>query len=288
MSEQTVPRAAKWPFVLGDLCLLAAGGGVAWLAHSGRIPWSLSVAAVTTAAVGAGAWVLVTPFLRDQEAELRLREQDNLADTLQQIQQLERAASGIAAGASNLQSGQQALQRANETSAALVQQLAAERKSFTEILQRNQDQERQTLRLELEKLRRGEEETLRVVCHLLDHNFAVYQAGQQSPHPGVAQQLAQYRAACLDAVRRLGIVAHQATPGDAFHPDFHQTVDGKAPPEDSRIAGTLACGYTVRGVGVRPIIVAIEGQAPVTSTSLDSTAQSAEAPSTDPDVQTPS
>ncbi len=288
MSEQTVPRAAKWPFVLGDLCLLAAAGGVAWLAHSGRIPWSLSVAAVTTAAVGAGAWVLVTPFLRDQEAELRLREQDNLADTLQQIQQLERAASSIAAGASNLQSGQQSLQRANESAAALVQQLAAERKSFAETLQRNQDQERQTLRLELEKLRRGEEETLRVVCHLLDHNFAVYQAGQRSPHPGVAQQLAQYRAACLDAVRRLGIVAHEATPGDAFHPDFHQTVDGKNPPADSRVAGTLACGYTVRGLGVRPIIVAIEGQAPGTPANDGATAQSPEVAPTDPEVQTPS
>jgi len=259
MSEQEVPRAAKWPFLLGDLSLIAAGGGVAWLAHSGRIPWSLSVAGIIAATVGAGAWVLVTPFLRDQDAELRLREQDGLADTLRQVQQLEKAAASIAAGASSLQSGQQSLQRAEAAAGALVQQLATERKSFAEAIQRTQDQEKQDLRLELDKLRRGEDETIRVICHLLDHNYAVFQASQRSTQPGIAQQLAQYRAACLDAVRRLGVVAHEATPGEGFNPDFHQTLDGSTPPIDSRIAGTLACGYTVRGLAVRPIIVSVDG-----------------------------
>lgn len=263
MSEQEVPRAAKWPFLLGDLSLIAAAGGVAWLAHSGRIPWSLSVAGVLTSAVAVGAWILVTPFLRDQEAELRLKEHEGLADTLHQIQQLERVAASIAAGASNLAAGQQSLQRAEAAAAALVQQLGTERKSFTEALQRTQDQEKQTLKLELDKLRRGEEENLRVVCHLLDHNYAVYQASQRSSQPGVAQQLAQYRAACLDAVRRLGVVAHEATTGEAFNPDFHQTLDGSAPPPESRIAGTLACGYTIRGSAVRPIIVSVEGFAQI-------------------------
>lgn len=263
MSEQEVPRAAKWPFLLGDLSLIAAAGGVAWLAHSGRIPWSLSVAGVLTGAVAVGAWILVTPFLRDQEAELRLKENDGLADTLRQIQQLERVAASIAAGATNLAAGQQSLQRAEAAAGALVQQLGTERKSFTEALQRTQDQEKQTLKLELDKLRRGEEETLRVVCHLLDHNYAVYQASQRSSQPGVAQQLAQYRAACLDAVRRLGVVAHEATTGEAFNPDFHQTLDGSAPPPESRIAGTLACGYTIRGMAVRPIIVSVEGSAQI-------------------------
>jgi molecular chaperone GrpE (heat shock protein) len=259
MSEQEAPRAAKWPFLLGDLSLIAAAGGVAWLAHSGRIPWSLPVAGIITGAVAIGAWILVTPFLRDQEAELRLTEHEGLADTLQQIQQLERVAVSIASGASNLAAGQQSLQRAEAAAGALVQQLGTERKSFAEALQRTQDQEKQTLKLELDKLRRGEEETLRVVCHLLDHNYAIYQASQRSSQPGVAQQLSQYRAACLDAVRRLGIVAHEATTGEMFNADFHQTLDGSVPSPESRISGTLACGYTVRGSMVRPIIVSVEG-----------------------------
>ncbi len=259
MSEQEVPLAAKWPFVLGDLTLLAAAGGVAFLAHSGRSPWSLSVAAVITGAVGAGAWILVTPFLRDQEAELRLSEQANLSDTLRQIQNLEKVASSVATSAASIQSGQQALQRAEVAAGAVATLMESEKKVFLESLHRFQDQEKGTLKLEIEKLRRGEEETLRVICHLLDHNFAVYQAGQRSTQPGVAQQLATYRAACLDAVRRVGIVAHEARPGEAFNPDFHQTLDGKAPPTEAQIAGTLACGYTIRGQVVRPIIVSVDG-----------------------------
>ena len=257
MSESSVPLAAKWPFLLGDLCLLGAAAGVAWLAHLGRIDWSLGLAALLTVAVAVGAWILVTPFLRDQEAALRLQEQENLADTLRQVQQLEKAASSIASGTAQLQSGQQSLDRA-QTAAALAQQLTTDRKTFVEAQQRTHDQERQNLRLEVDKLRRSEEECMRVVCHLLDHNFAVYQAGLRSPQPGVAHQLSQYRAACLDAVRRLGIVAHEANPGEPFNPEFHQTLDGQPAPAASLIQSTLACGYSIRGTPVRPIIVALQ------------------------------
>lgn len=255
MSDVPVPVATKWPFILGDLLLLAAAGGVAYAAHTGQLPMNVSVAAVLTATVAAGAWILVTPFLRDQEAALRLQENDQLSNTLQQIQQLDRVANSISASAASIQSGQQALQRAEIAAGAVATLMESEKKVFLDSLHRFQDQERNTLKLELDKLRRGEEETLRVICHLLDHNFAVYQAGQRSTQAGVAQQLAQYRSACLDAVRRLGIVAHEANPGDTFNPDFHQTLDGKAPAPEARIAGTLACGYTIRGQLVRPIIV---------------------------------
>jgi molecular chaperone GrpE (heat shock protein) len=257
MSESSVPLASKWPFLVGDLCLLGTASGVAWLAHTGRIAWSLGIAGLLTLAVAIGAWILVTPFLRDQEAALRLQEQENLSDTLRQIQQLEKAASSIASGAAQLQSGQQSLDRAQSAASAIAQQLAADRKAFLEAQQRGHDQERQTLRLETEKLRRSEEECMRVVCHLLDHNFAVYQAGLRSAQPGVAHQLSQYRAACLDAVRRLGIVAHEANAGEPFNPEFHQTLDGQSVPAGTPITSTLACGYSIRGTPVRPIIVSI-------------------------------
>lgn len=256
MSEIACPRTTKWPFIVGDVVLVGTAGGVAALAHGGFIPWTGPTVGIVVAAVAAGAWVLITPFLRDQEAAVRLTEQEGLADTLRQVRQLEQAAAGIASGAALIQAGQQSLDRSRGAAEAMAEVMIAERKHLSELQSRTLDQERQTLRIEVEKLRRSDEEAVRVLCHLLDHNYAVFLAGQRSGQAGLAQQLAQYRGACLDAVRRLGLVAHEAQPGEVFNPEIHQTADGQPPVEGARVLGTIACGYSLRGAGIRPIIVA--------------------------------
>ncbi len=251
-------RAAKWPFVIGDLLLLGASGWVAWGLHEGRLPWGTATAALVVGGVAAGAWVLATPFLRDHDAATRRSEQEILAETLQQVRQVEAAATGIATSSGHIQSAQQALERARAAAEQVASRLAEERQSMAELQSRTLDQERQTMRIEVEKLRRGEEESVRVLCHLLDHNYAVFQAGQRSGQPALAQQLGQYRAACLDAVRRLGLAAHEARPGEAFDPSRHEPAEGHQAGPGAVVAGTVACGYTFRGMGIRPIIVAIE------------------------------
>ena len=263
------PSVVKWPFLLADFSVLVAAAGLAWLAHNRELPWSLGLAAVIAAAVMAGAWILITPFLRDHDARLKLQEQAGLADTVAQIRQMEKVAASVATTSNQVASSQTGLTNAIEASRSLVGVMHEERQAFTEFLQRRDDQERQTMRLELDKLRRGEEETMKEICHLLDHNYAVFLAGQRSGQPAVAQQLANYRAVCLDSVRRLGIVAHEAVVGEGFNPDFHQTWDGQPPAPESRITGTVACGYTIRSLPVRPIIVSVDtavpGKAEVTS-----------------------
>lgn len=258
--EGTALRTAKWPFVAGDVLLLGAGGWVAWALHEGNLAWGAGTASLVVGAVAAGAWVLATPFLRDHDAWSRRQEHGDLAGTLQQVRQLESAATGIATSAGHIQASQQALGKAMAAAEQVAARLAEERKSLGELQARTLDHERQTMRIELEKLRRGEEESVRVLCHLLDHNYAVYQAGQRSGQPALAQQLSQYRAACLDAVRRLGLAAHEARPGEAFDPARHEVAEGQPPSHGAVVRGTVACGYTFRGTGIRPIIVALEGK----------------------------
>lgn len=268
MSENARPTLSRWPFLLGDLLLLAAGAGVAWLAHTGRLEWSPALAALLVAAVALGGWMLVTPFLREHAAAVRLEEQAGLAGTLQQIQQLRNVAAQVTAAGTQFQAAQESATRTQAAAGELLAAMQAERQSFTQFLQQANDQDRQALRLEVEKLHRGEQEMLQVVVVLLDHSYALLQAAVRSGHQGIVQQLAHFRHACLDTVRRLGLVALEARPGEEFNAQLHEWAQPRTATPGTRIGRTVACGYTFRGVALRRIIVDPPEPPPAVSTGL--------------------
>ena len=76
MSQRTGPRLAKWPFFVADVVLL---GAAAWIVFKGGqqlSPWAL---VSITACTAIGAWVCVTPFLKQHQADLQFAEADKLA-----------------------------------------------------------------------------------------------------------------------------------------------------------------------------------------------------------------
>ena len=139
----------------------------------------------------------------------------------------------------------------------IASQIAAEAKGFSEFLTRANDGEKATLRLEIEKLRRGEKESLQVVIHLMDHCFALFQAAAASGQPQLIQQIGNYRNACIDATRRVGILPYEAQPGEPFDAERHEIADGSTPPTGATVGRTVAWGYTFQGVGIRRIQVAL-------------------------------
>lgn len=221
------------------------------------MPGGLKYFALVAACVAAGAFLMVWPFLREQEAAAQLAQQDNLAGTLDQIRQLQAVGGQIAAATAQWTGIQEAAGRTVGTAGQLLQDMRTERESFSEFLRGTNDQHKQAMGLELEKLHRSHQEILQVVVHLLDHTYALYLAGSRSGQPALAQQLGNFRAACLDATRRLGLVAHEAQPGEAFDPQKHQTRDGSAPAEGVAITETVACGYTFQGTPLRRIVVSV-------------------------------
>ena len=92
MTDRTAPTLAKWPFFVGDLLLL----GLAWWIMTNQAhplgPWPLLI---LIGCVLAGAWLAVTPFLRDHEAALRFAEADKLATTAALIDDLDSVSSQI-------------------------------------------------------------------------------------------------------------------------------------------------------------------------------------------------
>jgi hypothetical protein len=213
---------------------------------------------VITLAVALGAWLLAWPFLKEHEAETKSELQQDWHDTLQQVRQIQDVASQVTHAITHVIAAQDTTQKCFTTAESLAERLQAEHQSLLQSLHQANDQEKKTLNLELEKQRRTEQEALQVIVHLLDHSYALFQAGRRSGQPALTEQLRQFRAACLDAARRLGIVAHEAQEGEIFDPRYHQTTDDSTPPPKSRIENTIACGYTYRGAGIRPIVVRME------------------------------
>ena len=260
MPIQEAPRLVKWPFVLGDALLV---GAAAFLISTASWPlsrWEIA-AVVPCCIIGAGLAVL--PFIREHNAAVKLWEQSNLAEASRQLDQLVTIANQISAATTHWQSVQDSAAKTVASGDDLAKKMTAEARAFAEFLQRGDAQEKAAMRLEIDKLRRGEGESLQVVIHLLDHIYALFLAGVRSGQAPLAQQLGQFRGACLDTVRRLGVVAHEARPGEDFDPKAHQTPDGQEPAPDAKVEGTLACGYTFQGQAVRRILVAIAKPEPM-------------------------
>ncbi|MFO1501532.1 MAG: hypothetical protein U1G07_24645 [Verrucomicrobiota bacterium] len=256
MSNPVVPKMPKWPFVLGDLLLIGLAV-LLILRNTGPMSLWASLACVIAAAVGAALCAL--PFIREYDAAVKLTEADALATTVAQIAHLEQVKNQIANATGQWHSIQE---RSTQTVAAakeLTDRMKAEMTEFCAFLQKSQDTEKNHLRLEVEKLRRGERDWLQAAVLMLDHVFALHSAGARSGQPALAGQLNQFQLACRDAVRRLGLVGFAPALRDRFDPQLHQP-EGASPDGDAgwAIAEVRAMGFSFRGELVRKALVRIE------------------------------
>jgi molecular chaperone GrpE (heat shock protein) len=255
MDSSEVPRVRVWPFLVGDALLLAAA--VFWIVQS-RPPVGAAVIWGSTICLVAGAVLGVLPFWLEYRAACRRLEAATLAEGLSHARHAEAVARRIAEATDNWQAIHDQTARTAAQAREIAERMAAEVREFTAFLQRANDAEKATLRLEVEKLRRAEGEWLQVLVWILDHVFALYTAGLRSGQPRLIEQLTQFQNHCRDAARRLGVVPFEVAPGETFQPDRHQTPDGQTPPEGAVVRETLATGIMFQGRLVRPAVVAVE------------------------------
>lgn len=251
MSNSPAPKSAKWPFILGDLLLVAAAGAIV---AQGRPlgPWQ---AIAIVAAVALGAWILIQPFLKDQDIESQLEELNRLGDTVKQINKLEDAADRIGRASTNWHGVQTEAGKTLEAVQAISDRMSTEAQQFAQFIQRQNDTEKATLRLETDKLRRSEGEWLQVTMRMLDHVFALFAAAQRSGQQNVIAQIGQFQGMCLDATRRVGLVPFAGQTGEPFNEQAHRTADGTTPVAGAVVMETLAAGFSFQGQLIRPVVV---------------------------------
>lgn len=275
MSNQRVPSPSRWPFYLADVLLLSLAY---WIIDHYPHPVPIGAFALVVVCVALAAWLGVMPHRSHYQALIRFAESDELNDAVSQINTVEQAAEQIQAATAQWQGVQEQSSRTVTAAREISERMTAEAKAFAEFMQKANDQEKATLRLEIEKLRRGEGQSLQVLIHLLDHVFALHQAGARSGQPNLEAQLSRFQEACRDVVRRVGLTPFEASAGEAFDGEKHQVADGQPEPCPAAIVGqTLAAGYFFQSGLVRRSLVTIRS-AEVEATPNAPTAEIAEPP----------
>ncbi len=261
MHDPIEARLAKWPFLLGDALLL----GAAYFISSQRsLPMASWQIAFIVLCVAGGAALAILPFLLEYRVAAKLVEIRELTGVVSQIRNLEAIAGQIRGATDRWHSVQEEADKTATTAKTITEKMAAELKGFSEFMQRANDSEKATLRLELEKSRRMETDWLQVLVRMLDHVHALHSGALRSGQSNLIEQMGQFQNACRDAARRVGLAPFGADDSEPFDAQRHQLAEGDGKLSVGvPIAETLAAGYTFQGRLLRPALVKLS-QEPAT------------------------
>jgi len=260
MTDANVPKLNKTPFFAGDLLLIFVAG---WIVYQTPHPIGPNSVLLISILTFAGAWLSILPFLLEYRAALKVAEAGSLTTVVEQMTDLRTLANQISFATAQWQVVQDQASQTVKATHEIADRITKEAQAFTAFMQKANDAERAHLRLEVEKLRRGEGDWLQSVVILLDHVYALHQAGLRSGQPVLIEQLGHFQAACRDSVRRLGLTPFEATVNEPFDGSVHQLVKGDGKPEPSaRIIQSIATGYTYQGKLVRRALVDVQPATP--------------------------
>lgn len=207
-----------------------------------------------------GAFICVWPWLVEFKAQSRQMQNDDLTDALKQIERLEEIGGRVQSATASWQSAQDSALRVTQSAKEIEERVKAQSKEFMDFAERISNDEKQHLRLELEKLRRTESEWLQVAARMLDHTFALTAAAARSGQPNLVTQMSNFQNACRDAARRVGLIPFHPAVGEVFDDRTQQVEDPNAKPQEGAVvADILATGFTFQGQLLRKALVRVSG-----------------------------
>ena len=262
-------KVTKWPFFLGDACMLGLAGFIYWQSKPPLAHWEFMAAAVC---VALGALLGILPFILDYRTLLKRIEASAVGSITEKIQNLETVARQISSATNHWQSAHDQADKTAATAKEISERMAAEARDFSAFMSKINDGEKATLRLELDKLRRSEGDWVQVLVHVLDHIYALCHAAERSGQPALITQLTQFQNACRDVARRVGLTPFTAAMNEPFDAERHRWADGEAAPAPGApVIETLAPGYTYQGKPLRPALVLVQVEADASEPVVEET-----------------
>ena len=283
MGEETIrrPRIGLFAaFFLADLFMLAAAVWIWWQGHRPLTPMEMFGIIVC---VALGGWFGVWPFVLRERAWLRWMETQEVLEAIEKIQQLDRVAEKVEMATNSWQLAQDQANRTAEAAEAIARRMEEERERFIQFLKEAQDAERAYLQLEVEKLKREENDWLQVLAFILDHVQALFAGAVRSGKKEVIEQIGKFRAVVFDAARRVGLVPVFPQIGEPFDPKRHVVPENAPKPQEGHVVQQiLGHGYRFRGEWIRPALVLTappqEEKAPGEAASQESNAEALQQP----------
>jgi molecular chaperone GrpE (heat shock protein) len=259
MNDAANWKVPKWIFLIGDAGLMIFGYFFVL-----RSPVPIHHWEIAAGCVAVGAILGVIPFILDYRAMGKVLEVNGLGAVAEKIQNLEKLAAQISSATKEWTNAQVQAEKTSTIAKEIADRMAEEIRLFSEFMEKMNDSGKATLRLEVEKLRRGELEWLQVLVNILDHIFALHAAAVRSGDAKFAAPITTFQNACRDTARRLGLTPFAAEPNEPFDAERHQVAGSKeTPPAGAVVAETMGSGYTFQGRLLRPALVRLrDGNAP--------------------------
>lgn len=264
-------KVPKWPFFVADGFML----GLAYFLfyYQAKLPLTRWEVMACVVCVTLGAILGILPYLLEYRAVIKygalikLIETSSLREATDKIQNLESCVAQISSASDQLQSAQVAADKTAGLASDMTDRMAKEVREFTAFMQKANDGEKATLRLEVEKLRRAENDWLNVSVFTLDHIFALNRAASRSGQPNLVAQLSQFQDACRDAARRVGLVPVLGATGEVFDVERHQLPEGQTATDGSTVLETIATGYSFQGKIIRLALVQLQSEEKLSTTT---------------------
>ena len=261
-SKANVPRVLplpvavpKWPFLLADIIFIGLGYWISTLITGPAEQWHIISILVCA---GLGAAFAVAPFYFEYRAEAKAVEIAQLTTVAKEVNKMESVAAQIAEATERWNAVQESSGQTAQLAEEIATGIAATVKEHHEFMAKAGEDEHATLKLEVEKLRRAEQDWATTLVGQLDLVYRLERSAAASGKEPFMQTMATFQSQCRDLAKRVGLVAFEAEPDVAFDDEQHGLLDNEPKPTNAaKVTETRLPGIRLQGRLVRKPLVSV-------------------------------
>ncbi|MBC8326687.1 MAG: nucleotide exchange factor GrpE [Verrucomicrobia subdivision 3 bacterium] len=248
----TVP---KWPFLLADIIFIGLAYWISTLIDGPAQQWHISSILVCA---GLGAAFAVAPFYFEYRAEAKAVEIAQLTTVAKEVNNMETVAAQISEATASWNAVQESSGQTAQLAEEIAAGIAATVKEHHEFMAKAGNDEHATLKLEVEKLRRAEQDWASTLVGQLDLIFRLERSAAASGKEPFMQTMATFQGQCRELAKRVGLVAFEADADAAFDAEHHAVLDNEPKPTDGdKVTETRLPGIRLQGRLIRKPLVSV-------------------------------
>ncbi len=245
----------KWPFLLADIIFIGLAYWISTLIDGPAQQWHI-ISILVCAGLGAG--FAVAPFYFEYRAEAKAVEIAQLTTVAKEVNKMESVATQISEATASWNAVQESSGQTAQLADEIATGIAATVKEHHEFMAKAGNDEHATLKLEVAKLRRAEQDWASTLVGQLDLVYRLERSAAASGKEPFMQTMATFQSQCRELAKRVGLVAFEAEMNAAFDAEQHGVLDNEPKPADgAKITETRLPGIRLQGQLIRKPLVSV-------------------------------